>query len=194
MFRDRARLVTIAVFGLLLLAGFAFGRLMAPPNAQAFNDSSAAVGTSPSPLPMGAANEADRFYLSDFKTGFGDGYNSAVSGDSTTTASSTRVGYNDGFKQGFSEGYQSRMSESTTPTVATSGSGRERVVYRSATQSRPVFTERRSNSKLKTALTIAAPAALGAGVGAAVGGKKGAGVGALLGGGGGALYYLIKNR
>ena len=50
------------------------------------------------------------------------------------------------------------------------------------------------SSKLKTFLTIAAPAAFGAGIGALVGGKKGAGIGALFGGGGGAAYYLIKHR
>jgi len=43
-------------------------------------------------------------------------------------------------------------------------------------------------------LTIGAPAAIGAGLGALFGGGKGAGVGALLGGGGGAAYYLIKHR
>ena len=43
-------------------------------------------------------------------------------------------------------------------------------------------------------LTIGAPAAIGAGVGALLSGKKGAAVGALLGGGGGAAYYLIKRR
>lgn len=43
-------------------------------------------------------------------------------------------------------------------------------------------------------LTIGAPAAVGAGVGALLSGKKGAAVGALLGGGGGAAYYLIKRR
>jgi hypothetical protein len=50
------------------------------------------------------------------------------------------------------------------------------------------------HSKLKAALTILAPAALGAGVGALAGGGKGAGIGALIGGGGGAAYYLIKHR
>jgi hypothetical protein len=190
MFRDRARLVTIAVFGLLLLAGFAFGRLMAPQGAaQAFNNTNPAA----SPSPASAESEADNFYLSDFKTGFSDGYDSALSGDDAGTVRTSRAGYNDGFKQGFAEGYQARVSETSTP-VTVVRSGRERVVYRTATQSRPVFSERRGSSKLKTALTIAAPAALGAGVGAAVGGKKGAGVGALLGGGGGALYYLIRNR
>lgn len=43
-------------------------------------------------------------------------------------------------------------------------------------------------------LTVGAPAAIGAGIGALLSGKKGAAVGALLGGGGGAAYYLIKKR
>jgi hypothetical protein len=43
-------------------------------------------------------------------------------------------------------------------------------------------------------VTIIAPAAIGAGIGALVGGGKGAGIGALIGGGGGAAYYLLKNR
>jgi len=43
-------------------------------------------------------------------------------------------------------------------------------------------------------LTVAAPAAVGAGIGAIAGGGKGAGVGALIGGGGGALFYLLKHR
>src|SRR5213594_4281798 len=46
------------------------------------------------------------------------------------------------------------------------------------------------NSTRNLALTIGAPAALGAGIGAIAGGGKGAGIGALVGGGGGALYYL----
>jgi hypothetical protein len=192
MIRDRARLATIAVFGLLLLAGFAFGRLMVPQDtAQAFNGGS--TSASPSPSSVSVESEADSFYLSDFKTGFSDGYNSASSGDVAGTVKTSRTGYNEGFKQGFSEGFSARASDSNTQTTIVRP-GRERVVYRTVTQDHPVFTERRGSSKLKTALTIAAPAALGAGVGAVVGGKKGAGAGALLGGGGGALYYLIKNR
>ncbi|HZM86111.1 MAG TPA: hypothetical protein VFF31_06095 [Blastocatellia bacterium] len=53
---------------------------------------------------------------------------------------------------------------------------------------------RNRNSTRNTVLTIAGPAAVGAGVGAIVGGGKGAGIGALIGGGGGALYYLLRNR
>lgn len=53
---------------------------------------------------------------------------------------------------------------------------------------------RRGHSTRDTILRIAAPAAVGAGVGALLGGGKGAGVGALLGGGGGAIYHLLRNR
>ena len=59
------------------------------------------------------------------------------------------------------------------------------------------YTEPRSRGLgpgARAALTVAAPAAVAAGVGALVGGKKGAGIGALLGGGGGAAYYLINHR
>ena len=49
-------------------------------------------------------------------------------------------------------------------------------------------------STSRAVLTVAAPAAVGAGVGAIVGGAKGAGIGALLGGGGGAFYYLFRHQ
>lgn len=52
----------------------------------------------------------------------------------------------------------------------------------------------RRNSTRNLVLTVAAPAAIGAGVGAIAGGGKGAGIGALVGGGGGALYYLLTHR
>lgn len=50
------------------------------------------------------------------------------------------------------------------------------------------------NSTRDAILTVAAPAAVGAGIGAIVDGGKGAGVGALIGGGGGALFYLLKHQ
>lgn len=56
------------------------------------------------------------------------------------------------------------------------------------------YAVRRGHSTRNMILTIAAPAAIGAGLGAVFGGKRGAGVGALLGGGGGAAYYLLKHR
>ncbi len=64
------------------------------------------------------------------------------------------------------------------------------VTYRRA----PAIRRPRSGTKMRAALRIAAPAAVGAGIGALAGGKKGAAVGALLGGGGGAAYHLYKSR
>jgi hypothetical protein len=52
----------------------------------------------------------------------------------------------------------------------------------------------RRHSRTRALLTIGAPAAIGAGIGALLGGGKGAGIGALLGGGGGAAYYLTKRH
>lgn len=53
---------------------------------------------------------------------------------------------------------------------------------------------RKDHSTRNMILRIAAPAAIGAGIGAIAGGKRGAGAGALIGGGGGVLYHLIKHR
>jgi len=52
----------------------------------------------------------------------------------------------------------------------------------------------RGHSTRNLILTVAAPAAVGAGIGAIAGGGKGAGIGALVGGGGGALFYLLKHH
>lgn len=193
---NRTKLAIQAGLGLLLLTGFVVGRYMIPGDGvKAFNaeNRSAAVVASPTPS---AAGEAQTFYLSDFKTGFSDGYNSGLSGDGAGALNTTRTGYNDGFKQGFAEGYQARVTDNgaTTTSTIVRVPARERVVYRTVSRERASFSQRRHNSKLKTILTIAAPAAIGAGVGGAFGGGKGAGVGALLGGGGGALYHLIRNR
>ncbi|HXG92581.1 MAG TPA: hypothetical protein VNN73_09450 [Blastocatellia bacterium] len=68
--------------------------------------------------------------------------------------------------------------------------------YRGVAADRYYYGGRRDGigSTGRAILTVAAPAAIGAGAGALLGGKKGAAVGALLGGGGGAAYYLIKHR
>ncbi|MFN0124614.1 MAG: hypothetical protein ACKV2V_29280 [Blastocatellia bacterium] len=64
---------------------------------------------------------------------------------------------------------------------------RQRSAYRERGRSR-------MGSKTRTALTIAAPAALGMGIGALADGKKGALGGALIGGSAGALYRLFRTR
>lgn len=52
----------------------------------------------------------------------------------------------------------------------------------------------RGHSTRNLILSVAAPGAIGAGLGGLFGGGKGAGIGALLGAGGGAAYYLIKHH
>lgn len=66
--------------------------------------------------------------------------------------------------------------------------------YSGVAGSRYYYGRRRGHSTRRALLTIGAPAAIGAGIGALLGGGKGAGVGALLGGGGGAAYYLVRRH
>jgi hypothetical protein len=187
------KIVGVTVASVLLLGGFAFGRFSDTPKTTAAEDNKAALSQpSASPLTAGAAKEDQQFYLSDFKTGYTDGYNAGLSSESTSVAATNRTGYNDGYKEGYTDGYQARVNQQPQ-TVVTSAARPARVVQREVVY-RSAPAARKKNSTLKTVLTIAAPAAVGAGVGGAVGGGKGAGVGALIGGGGGALYHLIKNR
>ncbi|MBX3280804.1 MAG: hypothetical protein KF868_22630 [Acidobacteria bacterium] len=189
---NRNRLIVYGLAAALVLSGFLFGRMTSSDRAEAFNSGGAAVAASPTPATAPEA-EASAFYLSDYKTGYSDGFEAGTTGQGNGLATTTREGYNEGFKQGFADGYQAVVAANTSAPVA-ARSGVQPVAYRSAARQRPVFVERKRNSTLKNVLTIAAPAAIGAGVGGAVGGRKGAGVGALLGGGGGALYHLIKNK
>lgn len=195
------RILSIALSGALLLSGFALGKMTDSSDPKAASDKqNLAAATTPAAAEPGSENQA--FYLTDYKAGYSEGYNQGLTGQGTGVANTAREGYNAGFKEGFADGCQHRLEPQQTAQNGIAPiqysaqpvsyrSGRTRVVYRD----RPVYyTQRRKSSKLRTALTIAAPAAIGAGIGALAGGKKGAGVGALLGGGGGALYHLFKNR
>jgi len=196
------RILAIVIGAAMLISGFAFGRMAETPKTTA-EESKSALATASSPLSSpspeslppaastettAAASENQSFYLSDFKTGYTDGYNAGMSGHSSSVNNSTRAGYNDGFKNGYADGFQARAKQSVAQPATRAA--RQEVVYRPS--GAPV--RRRGDSKLKTVLTIAAPAAIGAGIGAAAGGGRGAAAGALIGGGGGALYHLIKNR
>ncbi len=180
------RLLAVVIAGAMLVGGFAFGRMAETPKTNAEENKLAVDSSTPNPQ---AASEDQAFYLTDFKTGYSDGYNAGMNGQSSSVTNTDRAGYNEGFKDGYADGFQTRASEQAVqPAAPATRLARQEVVYRPAT------ARRRGNSTLKTVLTIAAPAAVGAGIGAAAGGKKGAAVGALVGGGGGALYHLIKNR
>lgn len=99
------------------------------------------------------------------------------------------------FEEAYRAGYRDGRSDCTASHTAVRTSNVRRVARRSGVAGDRYYAQRKSGSSTKDLiLTIAAPAAIGAGIGAIAGGKKGAGIGALLGGGGGAAYYLIKNR
>ncbi|HEV2666630.1 MAG TPA: hypothetical protein VG324_17055 [Blastocatellia bacterium] len=197
------RILAIVLGAAMLISGFAFGRMAETPKTVAEESKSAlatapASSSSPSPeaspaIPAettAAASENQAFYLSDFKTGYTDGYNAGTSGQSSSVNNSTRAGYNDGFKNGYADGFQARAKQATARPATVTRVSRQEVVYRPSGSR----VRRSGDSKLKTVLTIAAPAAIGAGIGAAAGGGRGAAAGALIGGGGGALYHVIKNR
>ncbi len=204
------RIIAFSLVAAILLTGFAIGRFTQSASTSAADETTPVTSTvqptnetttSEASTPAATTKERD-FYLSDFKVGYTDGYNAGVSGQNAAVPETSRPGYNDGYKEGYTDSLQAQAkTETPGVTVASQAGTRERVVYRTVdrpvyrTVSRPVYvTPRKRGSKLKTALTIAAPAAIGAGIGAIFGGKKGAGIGALLGGGGGAIYHLRKNR
>jgi hypothetical protein len=192
------RILAIVVASAMLIGGFAFARIADTPKTTA-EEGKTALNSSAPETASSAANEAasenQAFYLSDFKTGYSDGYNAGLTGQSSGVINTTRAGYNEGFKEGYADGFQARANQqplnenAIARPIAANRVVQQEVVYRPSG-----YRTKRRSSKLKTALTIAAPAAIGAGIGVAAGGKKGAAVGALIGGGGGALYHLIKNR
>jgi hypothetical protein len=196
------KIIAASLIGLLLLTGFIVGRTTTSSSTKAAEASPATLNhtqAQPANSTAQSTNEIasnDQFYLSDFKTGYNDGYQAGAKGITGPASVETeRAGYNEGYKEGYTDAYQAQAEENTEPTARpAAATSRERVVYRTVNQ--PVYRApvRKGRSKLKTALTIGAPAAIGAGIGAMFGGKKGAGIGALLGGGGGAIYELRKRR
>src|SRR5262245_46415313 len=105
------RILAIVLGAAMLISGFAFGRMAETPKTTAEEGkaslaTTAAPSSSPAPeaSPVtsaettAAASENQAFYLSDFKTGYTEGYNAGKSGQSSNVTNSTRPGYNDGFK------------------------------------------------------------------------------------------------
>jgi hypothetical protein len=194
------RILALALSGALLLGGFAIGRVTDTPKTSA--EENQLVSNRTASATSNLAGENQTLYLSDYRAGYTDGYNSCQDNRGAANVVHTgRVGYNDGYKDGFADAYRGRTGQEVSSAYApiTTHIAPIPVSYRSGVyreRTRLVYRERtrRRGSKLRTALTIAAPAAIGAGIGLVAGGKKGAGVGALLGGGGGALYHLFRDR
>ena len=119
------------------------------------------------------------------------------SGNATATAGQTT--YEDGYRAGYRDGHQDCSSVQTASSVS---SVRRTSYARSAPRYAPrarvagatyYAPAKRGHSTRNMILRIAAPAAIGAGIGGIAKGGKGAGIGALIGGGGGALYHLIRH-
>ena len=198
------RVIAISLIAILLLMGFAIGRLTKSTD-KVEAEGTALVASSATTQPAPANETSDResnFYLSDFKVGYNGGYKAGLNGQNGAFPETSRSGYNDGYKQGYGDALQNQVADTSAASsdraASVARASGQRVAYRTVT--RPVYRSyayaqpRHHGSKLRKVLTIAAPAAIGAGLGALFGGKKGAGVGALLGGGGGAVYLLTRKH
>ena len=113
----------------------------------------------------------------------------------TTGETAGQTTFEDGYRAGYRDGHQDCSTTQNTST----GRGTRYAPRYSARRvrvagARYYAAPRRGHSTRDMILTIAAPAAIGAGIGGIARGGKGAGIGALIGGGGGALYHLIKHR
>lgn len=202
----KRKIIAVALPVALVASGFALDRLSTPSPANALTNPAAATPTNaPTTRAMNTApatySEQD-FYLSDYKQGYSEGFRQARNGEDASLVNSSRPGYNEGFKEGYANGYQEIADKQDGSNSPVREAQPQSVVYRTQRSSyaaRPTYVYReprrsKMGPKTKAALRIAAPAAIGAGIGALAGGKKGAGVGALIGGGGGALYHLWKER
>jgi len=114
------------------------------------------------------------------------------SGNTSATAGQTT--YEDGYRAGYRDGHQDCSTTQNTSSVRRSSYAPRYAPRTRVAGARYYAAPRRGHSTRNMILTIAGPAAVGAGIGAIAKGGKGAGIGALLGGGGGALYHLIKRR
>jgi hypothetical protein len=143
----------------------------------------------------------------------------AVAQDTTKTAAPTTVsneeavpsefntvGEQTAYKTGFADGFAAATEpRQSTSSVITTRRAPTRVVYRNASGSRRVASNRvyynyepRQRSfwdKHRDKLTVAMGTGAGAAIGGLIGGKKGAAIGALSGAGGSALWtYKLRNR
>ncbi|HSE35817.1 MAG TPA: hypothetical protein VLG74_00855 [Blastocatellia bacterium] len=116
--------------------------------------------------------------------------------DSTnTSATSGQTSYEEGYRAGYRDGHQDCLTQAqSTSSVRRTSYARSYSPRRTRVAGATYYAPpRRGHSTRNMILRIAAPAAIGAGIGGIANGGKGAGIGALLGGGGGALYHLIKH-
>ncbi|MEK6288346.1 MAG: hypothetical protein AABO57_21730 [Acidobacteriota bacterium] len=112
-----------------------------------------------------------------------------------TSGTASSQSYEDGYRAGYRDGHQDCATTQNTSVASRARYAPRYSSRRARVAGARYYAEpRKDHSMRNLILTIAGPAAVGAGIGAIARGGKGAGIGALLGGGGGALYHLYKNR
>lgn len=125
----------------------------------------------------------------------GNAYESTANSGNPTGG---QTSYEDGYRAGYRDGHQDCETTATTRTSSVRRAYYAPRYYSSrrtrVASARYYAAPRRGHSTRNMILRIAAPAAIGAGIGAIAKGGKGAGIGALIGGGGGALYQLLRHR
>ena len=118
---------------------------------------------------------------------------SSAYGSTSTANGATPTNYEDGYRAGYRDGHQDCSTSVNTSGVRRTAYSRRYAPRTRVAGARYYSEGHRGHSTRNMILRIAAPAAIGAGIGAIARGGKGAGIGALIGGGGGALYHLIKH-
>jgi hypothetical protein len=119
---------------------------------------------------------------------------SSYDSSANTNGTTEQTKYEDGYRAGYRDGHQDCSGTQTASGVRSTRYYSSRYAPRTRVAGARYYEPaRRGHSTRNMILRIAAPAAIGAGIGGIVRGGKGAGIGALLGGGGGALYQLIRH-
>src|SRR5688572_31584522 len=102
----RHRIIAISLVAILLLTGFAIGRISSSSSTNAAETAQPADATRAQAQVQGVSTAAateDKFYLSDYKAGYNDGYNALSNNQSGVSADTSRPGYNQGFKEGYAD-------------------------------------------------------------------------------------------
>ncbi|HKV39158.1 MAG TPA: hypothetical protein VJX67_08090 [Blastocatellia bacterium] len=188
-------IVFMVVIGLVLggftwIASEVHSRNSAQPGGLDTASLQTSAGQTPSPA---TSPEANRYPVSDNQSP-----NQGGAPDASMNGSNT-PGYDAGYRAGYQDGLQGcdqgRGAYGSTSRYRSPGRVAHASYLRRGVAGETYYApRRRRHSTRNMILTVAAPAALAAGIGGIAGGGKGAGIGALIGGGGGALYYLLKHR
>jgi hypothetical protein len=210
---NQHKIIAAIIIGVLAVAGVSAFNNSSSPTVSSDKQVASVSTANTNPSGANASAETNSYaYISDFKTGYSDGYSEGVSGyaypDQSLLANSTR-GYTDGFSQGYNDGQSQQAALAnklcSQASVSMGGEGVRPQSYSSGGGSssgsapssgvlgaREEKVDNGLSTNMRRALLIGGGAAAGAGLGGAFGGKKGALIGALAGGGTGTALAFTK--